>query len=214
MADSPAYWWRLGELTGTTAVDQIAALNGTYNDATLAQPGLIAGDSTKSTLFAGSSSSYVGLPSGVLVSSSSSFMTECWFKATTNPGSSDYRGLLQFEGSSDPFRIIMTGDPSYYPICFGFNGGPKAGFAFTFDNDIHQLVIGYDWSGSYTGFVAYLDGASKTLSNISNPFGSDNNSYLGRYGGGTGFNGDQQECLLFNAILSGTRVAAHYSAGT
>jgi len=46
LSKNPTSWWRYGESSGTTAVDEIQAINGTYTAPfNLAQPGLIAGDS-------------------------------------------------------------------------------------------------------------------------------------------------------------------------
>jgi hypothetical protein len=45
LADSPAAYWRLGESSGTTAVDQVGVYNGTYiNSPTLGVDGIFAGN--------------------------------------------------------------------------------------------------------------------------------------------------------------------------
>lgn len=59
LADNPFAYWRLGETEGTVAVDAATGNhNLTYNNVTLGQPGLIAGDDNKSVLFAGTLDSY------------------------------------------------------------------------------------------------------------------------------------------------------------
>ena len=52
LSKNPTSWWRYGESVGTTAVDEIQAINGTYGGTfNLGEPGLITGDPNTSVEF-------------------------------------------------------------------------------------------------------------------------------------------------------------------
>ncbi|HEY6461522.1 MAG TPA: hypothetical protein VIY73_15250, partial [Polyangiaceae bacterium] len=64
MADLPLSYWRFGEASGTVAVDQMGATNGTYvGGVTLGAPGAIAGDGDTAATFDGATG-YVDMGTG------------------------------------------------------------------------------------------------------------------------------------------------------
>src|SRR4051812_26278276 len=74
-------YWRLGELSGTTAVDQTGTPDGTYAGGyTLAQTGALVNDSDKAVLFDGVDGR-VSLP-GTPITGVDNWSLEAWIKPT------------------------------------------------------------------------------------------------------------------------------------
>lgn len=75
---NPVGYWRLGEMSPTTAYDEVGGNNGTYNSVTLGADGALYGDSNKSAVFTGN-------PSHTEISHSDSYLLnngtiQFWFK--------------------------------------------------------------------------------------------------------------------------------------
>lgn len=79
LADSPLVYWRLGESSGTTAVDASGnGRDGTHNGSTLGEPGLIAGDSDTAITLTNSVSR-----AAESALSTAQWSVEMWFSAST-----------------------------------------------------------------------------------------------------------------------------------
>ena len=99
MEDNPLFYYRLGEASGTTPYDEVAAAsNGTYyNTPDLGQTGAISGDSNTSVKFKEASSEYADT---VTLTSETSLLPctiECFIK--TDGASDSYAGILFARGT-------------------------------------------------------------------------------------------------------------------
>ena len=84
LADNPAGYWRLGELSGTTATNLGslgAGANGTYTNVTLGTTGAPLGDADTAASFNGASSALTVPFTNKL--NSAAFSIECWVNPTT-----------------------------------------------------------------------------------------------------------------------------------
>ncbi len=83
-SDGPVGWWRLGELSGTTAADAAGAIAGTYQASPLL--GIVGplGSDVNSAVNLNGTSQYVRVDQGVQFDASN-FTVEGWFKASANP---------------------------------------------------------------------------------------------------------------------------------
>ena len=83
LADSPTFWYRLDEASGTTMADSSGNSNpGTYSasNVTYNVTGAILGDTDKAVTFA--STGQANAASGIIPSGS--FSMECWYKTASN----------------------------------------------------------------------------------------------------------------------------------
>lgn len=70
LSQSPSWYTRMGEPSGTTATDEIGSLDGTFNGgATLGAPGAFGGDSNTAVLFNGTSQ-WLSVPTGAAINPS------------------------------------------------------------------------------------------------------------------------------------------------
>ena len=75
LADSPSAYWRMGESSGTTAVDIVGGHNGTLTQMVLGEAGAITNDTD--TAFGFSGSSYAIVPFSADLNTPA-FSIECW----------------------------------------------------------------------------------------------------------------------------------------
>ena len=78
LADNPVAYWRLGEASGTTAVDETGSHDGTYSGVTLGATGLLAGDTDTAVEF-NNSTDYIEVADHADFEVST-FTFECWVK--------------------------------------------------------------------------------------------------------------------------------------
>lgn len=205
LADSPLAYWRLGETSGTTAVDSSGHVNGTYSGGvTLGQSGALPSDGDLSTLFNGSSG-MVSVPDSAALRLNGAFTVEFWAKEKSFVNS--WPGLV-VKGAS--------ATASGYLIWYGSNGAvhfkrnnvdlaTPAGALTT--TAWHYFAVTYD--GSTLRW--YVDGRSVASSAVALPTNTGTAALqLGR--------GDQygnqyiDEVALYGTALSAARVTAHFSA--
>ncbi|HXS46538.1 MAG TPA: lysyl oxidase family protein, partial [Solirubrobacterales bacterium] len=118
LGDGPSAYWRLGEASGSTAVDFTGADNGVYtNGPVLGQASLLPGDSaSKAVLFDGSND-HVRVPTSGVLSPAVRVSAETWIKPTSLPTSGNFASILtkaesyslQFNGSRLEFTIMQNG---------------------------------------------------------------------------------------------------------
>lgn len=215
LADSPRVYYRLGELTGTTANDSTTnAKHGTYTGTVaLAVDGAILADKNRAVDLGNPSAGYVDLPSDAFVPTNSSFTVEAWVYRIGAPGTV-YREL---NANSDQKMVDLTVDATG-AVKFGTN---TAGQAVT----AAGVVPASTWAhvvGTYdvvTGLATiYVNGVQRAQSAEAPYTGTD--MAFGGGIGGTWFLGTSaawpgylDEVALYYNALSASRVAAHYRAG-
>jgi hypothetical protein len=219
MADSPVAYWRLGEASGTTAVDAIGSYNGTYvSSPTLGVEGAVVGN-TAVTL---GGSSYISL-GDVLDMGTSDWTIEGWVKTTdsdfavfsksvTAAGNGRY-GVYYTGGNLNALFDPPSGD---VVLASWASTIPKNGswhhIAATFNRD--ELM------------KLYCDGALRASTSISAYNGEDlQSNFLANIGAyqnalNTGVYellnlvGSIDEVAIYNTALSPARIAAHYAAAS
>ena len=216
LADSPVAYWRLGEPSGTNAVDVMGANNGTYvNSPTLGVTGALTGDSNTAVTFNGTTQNItVADSSPFRAAGTASFSIEAWFKHVGNFTSRQIAScmsgvdgweLTHYNGNISSSELSL----GRYPTT-GLNtwGGWNGATAYL-DANWHHVV------GTYDGATLrlYLDGAPFGLWTDASPNSLPSTGTF-KIGGDTVFwDGSLDEVAFYNTALSADRIAVHYVAG-
>ena len=227
IADSPQYYWRLGEASGTDAIDAMGNSNGIYTGTPiLGSTSLLIGDSDTSAYFDGANNSATteGVELGLLQTDAETILT---IEAVIKPGSLINRQVIYKEGGygngvalgifDSNFRIGITSDAGDQ-----FLNYPTTSYAI---NDILHIVAVITASK----LELFINGISVAVSNITVnahngaceaeigrswcPTGNNNQSAL--VGGITytaNFEGIIDEVAIYYSELSAARIKAHYDA--
>jgi len=208
--DTPIGWWRLGDASGSTAIDQLAVSNGTYfGSASLGQAALVPAETDKAVAFNGTSS-YVNVPAPAAFNVTNAFSLEAWIKPTSLPSSGVFRSVmtkaesysLQFNGPRLEFTVIQNGTRRRLQTPSGvIVAGGTYHVVGTFDGTTQRLYV----NGTQVASAA-LSGSATT---------NGNTLYVGSWDGGSEFfAGTIDEPAVYNRVLSAAQVAAHSRAGT
>lgn len=218
LADSPVWWGRLAEKTGTVMANSSGAAgrDGIYGGSpTLGVAGLIGGSSNTAVQFNGTNS-YGRVTYASWMDSPTALTVEAWIK-TTMIGSGAIVDRDPLSQRVWQFRI-NAGEIEFVKI--GGTGGTVTAstpLATYNDGNIHHVVATYDG----TDIKLYVDGAlvqttsaAGTLGTatgwlsvgVNNSFSSDSPTNW--------FNGVIDEPAVYNSVLSASRISAHYTAGT
>jgi hypothetical protein len=217
LADAPASYWRVGEASGVSALDEVGGRNGSYqNTPTLGAPGALTGDSNTAVGLNGTNE-YVEVPySGAL--NPASFSLEAW--AYPTGGSGSFRSVISsrdYSASGPLVRgyMLYASSANVWELWLGTGTG--------FVKLIGPTVTLNSWThivATYDGTTArlYLNG---TLAASGNLAYSPNTSRPLRLGAGKNetnsdyeFPGRLDELAIYPTALTDTRVQAHYQAGT
>jgi len=212
MADSPVAYWRLGEASGTTAVDEVGAYNGTYSGlVTLGVSGAIVGNTAVS--YPGSDARMTAYPQEALSSSQ-----KCTIEAWVNRSSGTEQILGFLNASTHLFGIEWYTDNNIY--LYAYNGAGYYGAAAGNVTGWHHVAHVFD--GSLTGnarLAGYLDGSPVALSYVGTaPATLPSAANLAGFGAGRGpsfarnTTGVLDEIAIYATALSAARIAAHYAA--
>ncbi len=208
-SDRPIGWWRLGDTSGTTAVDQQAVSNGSYSRAgtTLNQTALVPAETNKAVAFNGSSGS-VSVPAPAAFNFTRTFSLETWIKPTSLPATGVFRSVmtkaesyaLQFNGPRLEFTVIQSGTRRRLQTPAGvIVAGGTYHVVGTFDGSTQRLYV----NGVQVASVALSGAASVTSAPI----------VIGSWDGAQEyFNGTIDEPAVYGATLSAAQVRAHYDA--
>lgn len=207
LADGPVFYWRLNELTGTTAADATGnGHTGTYTSGvTLGEPPAVQ-DGT---------SMYVVPPNGVSTpdfpaADTYPYSIEVWVNITYVGQWGTLFGKVTNSGWGDGFACYSIGDPNWkfwvgnYTVTGVVFSMPDASGVFT------HLVATYDGT---TGNV-YLNGVLAATAAMTPGASNIAPLWVGEDGNGFGLNGYFDEVAFYSYRLSPTSIAAHYSAGT
>jgi hypothetical protein len=215
-------YWRLGETTGTTAVDQTGHANGTYlGTITKGTPGLLTGDADKAATLDAAQSSRVEITSPP--APTTAVTVEAWAQDT---GSTDFYAKIAARSNS------VDAAP-FADYCLSANsaddGGPVGRWVMEADiNGTHTVLYTTDpvpagrhhLVGTYDGTVMrlYLDGVEAaaplfvtgTLGNRGQPL------EIGRYSPNLAlckFVGTVDEVAVYDRALTAAEVLDHYTLG-
>ncbi len=210
LGDGPAGYWRLGETSGSTAVDASGGDNGSFvNGPALGQTSLLAGDTTNRAVRFDGSNDHVRVPSSGSLSPAAQVSLEAWIKPAALPSSGSFRSVLtkaesyslQFNGPRLEFTIIQSGARRRLQAPAG------------------AIVVGqtYHVVGTYDGTTQrlYVNGSQVASAALSGAITTNGNPVtIGSWGGGSEFfNGTIDEAAVYTTALSAARVSAHRQAG-
>ena len=205
ITNSPVGYWRLGELSGTTAFDCVAGNNGAYTSATLGQTGALLSDTDKCARFNGTSS-YVGTGRS-LVNNLAAFTMEGWFKLNAAPAKMGFWGqndAIEFGLASSTALQVWTPGGGSVSVTYSWGQGSW-----------HHLAV----VGNGTDLRVYVDGAlAGTGGSATSSYGTS--TYPFNIGGGgiwdasgNWFNGWIDEVALYDKALSAAVIKRHYLLG-
>jgi Concanavalin A-like lectin/glucanases superfamily len=215
VADGATAYWRLGETSGTTAVDVIGGANGTISGGvTLGQAGALA-DGDKAMVFDGTNGRILSANISLAVP----ITLECWFKTTatvaTNPMLDMFLWPYGSASGDDAFnvRIAALGEVRFVSYLttdtFYTSVVQRTGLN---DGQWHHLALVLLGSSG----VAYVDGATVATDQplrwnqfTDKSFGIAWNADPAIY-----FNGTLDDVAIYPTALSPTQIAAHYAART
>jgi hypothetical protein len=217
-ADSPRGYWRLGEVSGTAAVNQTGGANGTYlSGVLLGQLGALTGDSDTAAGFDGGDDRVnMGDPAdGSLDFGTGDFTVEAWAKAIAN----DERAIVSKRavGGTAYWQITVTDDGSQIGrIRVSISDGTTTSTVYgptirVDDGNWHHVAVVFDRD---VGITIYVDGTAKTTAVVVAGDVSNTGDFLvGKVTGYPNFKGAIDEVAVYPAALSAAGVAAHRAAG-
>ena len=229
LGDNPDVYWRLGESSGTTMVDELGNNDEVYEgNPTLGLPGIVTGAST--------AVDFDGVDDRVAITNSPEInqggpytakTIELWFNADTV----STRQVLMEQGSvTRGLNFYIDGGQLYAMAWNTSDNGGNTPWGPTWvntpisaDTDYHAVMV-LDGTGDQLSL--YLNGALAdstsgvgdlhshgTSSIASQASGARfHTSYTG--GGGNYFNGTLDEVAVYNSLLGATAIATHYSVGS
>ncbi len=118
LGDGPAGYWRLGETSGTSALDGSGGDDGGYfNGPLLGQTSLLAGDSANKAVTFDGTNDHVRIASSSPLSPAQKVSLEAWIKPTALPSTGAFASILtkaesyslQFNGPRLEFTIMQNG---------------------------------------------------------------------------------------------------------
>ena len=144
MADNPRAYWRLGEQTGTTAVDQVGVNHGTYSNVALGSTGPLTGDDDSAASFDGTTA-YATAPDSNSLDLSSGATIEAWVKRTKSSVWQIAVGKGG-DGQSKNENYSLWISPFDKAVSFFGNGTTfvRVESAAALDTDWHYVVSTYD----------------------------------------------------------------------
>ena len=208
LATNPISYWRLGEASGTVAVDEMGANNGTYIGApTLGVAGLLASDPDTAVAFAAASTQYVSI-AGVALAAG-----DWTVYAIVHPTS--YAGVVNGIFAGEPAGVslefvtgVLTVSCSGVSNAAGSTASTPTGATYhvaaTYVLATHTLT--YYVNGVAAGTSTYNPSWSATAKT----------AIIGLFDtfGDFPFDGTIDEPAIWNRALSAAEVAALYAAGT
>jgi hypothetical protein len=202
LADGPVAYWRMGEASGTTAVD--ATGNGhdglLKGGVKLGEPGALNGDSDTAMYFDGTS--YVDVGDKLDFAGTASLSIEAWVHPQAGKGGYLGKGMYD-QGYKGYF--IADNDSTIQWVREGAVASPPV---ITFTTYSHVV-------GTYDGLnlTLYVNGAKAGSKVATNPITDHPNPFtIGQVAGWGKFVGWIDEVAVYDKALDAARIKAHYDA--
>jgi hypothetical protein len=210
LATGPVSHWRLGEPSGTAAVDQRAINPGAYGGGPgLGAPGLLAEGADTAVDFDGVND-YMGTStSSMSLTIAAPLTLEAWIEPDSLPQPGELAGIvgkqssyaLRLNGPLLEFRLHQVGVPQTLAAPAGTIVAGEA----------HHVVATFD--GSMRRI--YVDGALVASGALSGASSSGGNLYVGAIDSGGGFfDGTIDEAAVYSKVLGDDKVDAHHAEGS
>ncbi len=211
LADNPVSYWRLGETSGTVAVDQRSANAGAYvNTPTLAATSLLATDTANKAVGFDGTNDHVKVPNSAGLQLTSAVSLEAWIKPTSLPASGSFRSILT---KAETYSLQFNGPQLEFTIM-------QAGVRKRVQAPVGAIVAGqtYHVVGTYNGSAQrlYVNGVQVAIAALSGAATTNTNAlFVGSWSATQEFfNGTIDDAAVYNTVLSASRIAAHYEAGS
>ena len=210
LADSPAWWGRQGDSSGTVMTDSSGnARDGAYvGSPTLGATGLISPTDGTAVAYSGSSQ-YGTVANAAWMTAANTFTAECWIKATSVGGTQDAftnahgsltsRWMLRV--ASSQLQFYTWSGSAWTEIHASISAGVTYHIAATYDASVKRLYVDGALI-STSGAVTVAQGT------VAAGFG-----IAGLQSGSELFGGTVDEAAFYTPALSGARIAAHSTAG-
>lgn len=214
LADAPEAWWRLGESAGTTAVDQMAAHDGTYTGTyTLGATGLLSGDSN-TALDTGSSTGYVTVPASAALNLLTNFSLEAWFQWDGSTPTNYVLLVLGDASTESKPALLVYPTTGYLSLAASDSGIIEVQYQSALGAGTHHVIVTYG-AGPGTGKM-YLDGVDVGTLGAGTTFSgaTPEQVQIGAEVGANIWDGRIQDVAIYNYVLTSAQVAAHYAART
>jgi hypothetical protein len=207
-ADAPAGYWRLGESSGTVAVDSSGHANtGTYlNNPLLGVAGAPTGDTNTAVRMDGVND-YVRVVDSPTLDVGNTFTVEGWIKRSSTTKAHDLmtKGMQVTIMSAANGNQIWLRKPNVSTVAHSNSGVPA-------DGACHHVVVMK--AGSGAGAVKmYIDGVSVGVTDVAPAQIITNTATTLSIAGSGSTSADYDELALYPSALSAARVGAHYQAG-
>ena len=208
LADAPAAYWRLGELSGTTARDEKGTNNGTYqNGVTFGRPGVLTADTNSAVSFDGVDD-IVTVPSSSSLNATSGVTLEAWVKRTK---SGAWQNIVSKPGNGSPAaqNYALWLNTTNQPVAIFGNGSTSFSvYAPAIDTNWHHIVATYDNS---VGKV-YVDGILKASATSTVRLTANTQQLtIGRSTDNLRvFGGLLDEVAVYPTALASARIQEHY----
>jgi hypothetical protein len=210
-ADDPVSWWRLGESSGVTAMDQGGLNPGTYlTGTTLGAASLLPTVTTDTAVAFDGARGAVRMADSASLDLTSAFSLEAWIKPAELPATGAFASILtkaesyslQFNGPRLEFTLIQSGVRRRLQAPVGaVSAGNVYHVVATYDGATQRLYL----NGVQVASIARTGPATVTTNAL----------YLGSWNGRIElFSGTIDEPAVYDAPLSASAVAQHYAAGT
>lgn len=205
--DGPAVYYRLSEVSGTTAADSSGngALGAYASGAGSGVSGAIKGDPDTAASWNGNCcgllTSFPNLPYGTAARS-----LEVWIKTTA----SSFNYVMGYGQSGDGRSFNLGVGPNQVALVTYFDDLSWNTTTLN-DGNWHYIVITYDGQNA----IAYVDRqrlGSQTFASPINTLSSRLTVGCFAYGSFPCFNGSLDEVAVYNKVLTPAQVAAHYKA--
>jgi Concanavalin A-like lectin/glucanases superfamily/Bacterial Ig-like domain len=209
LTDSPRAYWRLGELTGTTASSQVNALNGAYQGGMLlGRPGSLLLDPDTSVSLDGTDDS-VRVPHSTLLAPSNALSLELWAKPSTLPSGNAVASLMRKDGQ---YQLAVT-STGRVRLRLWHGGVVKEALSpvKSVSPGVWAHIVA-TWDG--TKSAIWIDGIKRIEEPAAGVLdGGVAALYLGAsYGTADRFAGLVDEAAVYGAALPAARIAAHRDA--
>ena len=211
-ADGPVAYWKLGESSGTQAVDRRGKHHGTYGGPLLGTSAAVYKDTDTGVQFDGVNDS-ITVPHNAAMPGTGSLTLEAWVKP--DAASATFQPIIS-KGGSGTFEIAadFRATPAPRSLSWRSDSGGALQWNNFFTPDLDGQYVHVVVTVSGTTATAYRNGALFGSITIGTRTASTLDVSLGkRTGSGTYWlKGVLDEAAIYAKVLSAGRVAAHYRA--
>jgi hypothetical protein len=205
IADAPTAYWRLGEMAGTAAQDEVGADTGVFlKGVTLGSPGAVAGDPNTAAAFNGTSQS-VAVPASSRLTPPDDLTLETWVMPNAMPAG--YAALMR----RDRQYIVRLTPAGGITVRLYRNGAIReVSTATGLVRQGYWNQVAVTWDGDTVRI--YVNGSLRATQSLGGPLDSTNEAlYLGSSAGMYDFMaGRLDETAIYDEALPASRIEAHW----